>query len=72
MKQSEREEGPGLIYVFKKLLWQLCGHSDGVINFPEKCVSRELNTVLLIKESGANHLPIQSSMDLLISLCLNH
>lgn len=68
VKQSEREEGRGMICVFKKLLWQLCGDSDGVINFLEKCVNRELNTVLLIKDSGANHLPIQSSMDLLISI----
>lgn len=29
----EREEGHGLIYGFKKLLWQLSGDSDSVINF---------------------------------------
>lgn len=28
----ESKEQCGLIYVFKKLLWQLCGDSDGVIN----------------------------------------
>lgn len=36
--------------------------------FLDKSVSRKPNAVLLIKDSGVNHLPIRSSMDLLISL----
>ena len=65
----EREEGHGLIYGFKKLLWQLCGDFLTVSSsFLDKSVSRKPNAVLLIKDSGVNHLPIRSSMDLLISL----
>lgn len=67
---EEKREGESLIYVFKELLWQLCGNSDGVINFLEKCVSRRLNTVPLMKESGANGLRIKGSMGLLIFLCI--
>lgn len=36
-----------------------------------KCVNRKLSIILfMIKESGANHLPPESSMDLFISLCI--
>lgn len=34
-----------------------------------KNVNKKLNTVFLVTESGADHLPIKSSMDLLIFLC---
>lgn len=37
----------------------------------KKCVNRKLSiSLFMIKESGANHLPPESSMDLFISLCI--
>lgn len=65
----EREEGHGLIYGLKKLLWQLCGDSDTVINFLGQMHPSEAQRCHSDQGFWSQPSPIRSSMDLLISLC---